>query len=349
MELIIANKNFERIGMIENAQIIWSTRYYKSGDFEIYVSATQENLELITSGFYVIRDDKEKNNIGVIENYTVASKPEEGDMITVTGKLAGGYFLKTRVVAHQTQLSGNVQQELRNLVYSNIINPTDPNRKIDFIHFGELDGTIFETLEKQITGANLLEKVEEICAEKGVGFRMNLKNNELFFEIYKGTDRSYNQIENLHIVFSDEYDNLTDCQYVNQKSEIKNFAYVAGEGEGLDRKIVATYNTQTEPIGQDRFEIWVDQRNISSNNEEITVEELNNQMMEEGLENLTTLTEALDGNVLMYGYTYDEDFTLGDIVQIYKSNWNVGIAMRIIECIESVNSTGESIVLTFGI
>ena len=150
------------------------------------------------------------------------------------------------------------------------------------------------------------------------------------------------------MVFSDDYDNLTEAHYIKTTSTIKNFAYIAGEGEGLDRKIVTSFNISEEPKGQDRFEIWVDQRNISSNNEDITEEELENQMKEEGLINLTSIGEAFEGSVQLRGYTYKKDFYLGDLVQLYKRTWGIGIAMRIIECIESIDSTGKTTVLTFG-
>ena len=349
MKIIIATKNFERIGMIENAEIIWTTRYYKSGDFEIYFSATEDNLALINNGFYVIRDDIEENNIGIIEDYEIANKPEEGDMITMTGRLADGYFLNMRVVQKQTQMSGNVQQSIRNLIYSNIVNPTDKNRKINFIKLGELDNTITETLERQSTGDNLLQLIEEISEEKGIGFKATFKDALISYEVYKGIDRSYNQSKNPYVVFSDSYDNLTEAHYIKTSSLAKNFAYVAGEGEGLDRRIVLTYNTAEEPTGEDRFETWVDQRNISSNNENITEDELINQMKEEGLENLSTIREAFEGGVQLRGYTYREDFDLGDLVQLYKRTWGIGVAMRIIECIESIDKTGTTVVLTFGI
>ena len=67
MQVVIANSNFERLGLIENASIIWASRYYVCGDFEISVIATKDNLDLIQNGKYVIRDDC--INVGVIEDY----------------------------------------------------------------------------------------------------------------------------------------------------------------------------------------------------------------------------------------------------------------------------------------
>mgnify|MGYP002656554127 FL=1 len=132
---------------------------------------------------------------------------------------------------------------------------------------------------------------------------------------------------------------------------MKNIAYVAGEGEGIDRRIVKAYN-DIEPKGLKRFEVWVDQRNMSTNNGEISETEIKKQMHEEGLENLTTITTAFDGSVSLSGYTYGKkgDIYIGDIVSIMKTKWNnMYINARIIEAIESFDKNGKQIVLTFGL
>ena len=349
MQIIIADRNFERIGMIENASVIWASRYYKTGDFELYMPATKEHLELINNGSYVIRDDDE-DNIGVIEDIVMQNTPEDGDKITVTGRFASGYYLSGRVVSQQTQLNGNFQTCVRNLVNSNIVNPVDANRKIDFIKLGNLDDSITESIEMQTTGDNLLTKVEEASEAHRIGFKMPLRNNTLYFEVYKGINRSYSQCDNPWIIYSDEYDNLSECEYIVNTSGITNFAYVAGEGEGLDRKIVGTYKNVEEPVGEFRREVWVDQRNISSNNENLTESELENQMIEEGKESLTEISEVFSGGVSLQSYEYKKDFFLGDIVTIQKTQWNkMYINARIIEVIESEDENGKTTVLTFGI
>ena len=183
MNIVIVNREFIRLGLIENAEIIWTTRYYKTGDFELYVSMNPDKLNLILNGYYVVRDDEEDDNVGVIEDIEITNTPEQGDMIKVTGRLAEGFFLNSRVVSRQTQLYGNVQDGIRSLIKTNITEPVDTNRKIDFIELGELDSSITERLEMQTTGDNLLQKVEEICEEKKIGFRMTLKNKKLIFKL----------------------------------------------------------------------------------------------------------------------------------------------------------------------
>ena len=88
----------------------------------------------------------------------------------------------------------------------------------------------------QTTGDNLLTKIEEICEAYNIGFKMPLRYGMLWFEMYSGVDRSYNQNSNPWVIFSDDYDNLIDSEYVYSTSEYKNVFLIAGEGEGLDRK-----------------------------------------------------------------------------------------------------------------
>lgn len=354
MQIVIADSEFQRLGLIENANVIWTSRYYKTGDFELYMPATADNLALIEQGKYVINDDDE-DNIGVIEDLTIEGNAEDGDMMTVTGRFALGHYLSKRIVPTQTQLYGNVELQVRSLVYDNIVEPVDKNRKIPFIVLGARDESITEKIELQTTGDNLLEKVEEICESKGIGMRMPLRDGLLYFEMYKGIDRSYKQEDNSWIVFSDDYDNLQDVAYTKTTTEAKNFAYVAGEGEGTARMIVTTYNTEEEPTGADRSEVWVDQRNASSNDGEISESELEAQLKEDGNQELSTITEAFDGTVLFDNFDYGKPddggaVYMGDMVTIQKTKWNgIYINARIVEVIESSDENGTERAVTFGV
>ena len=48
MDLYIANQNFQIVGIIDAASsLIWSERYFEIGDFEIYVPATDDYVDLL--------------------------------------------------------------------------------------------------------------------------------------------------------------------------------------------------------------------------------------------------------------------------------------------------------------
>lgn len=354
MELVFANRNFERLGLIENASIIWTSRYYKCGDFQIIIPATENNVNLLKQSYYIIRDDR-NDNIGVIEDYKFTSTTTEGDLITIIGRFSP-MVLGKRVVGLQTQLYGTPQDAIRNLINANVINPTKPERKISCVVLGEENPNITETIEMQTTGDNLLTKIEEICEANDLGFKMPLKNGKLTFEMYKGIDRSYNQNENPWVVFSDEYDNLKNSEYVYTTSDYSNVFLIAGEGEGLDRKQLWGSANDNEPTitDLDRNEIYVDQRNMSSNEGDISEEEYYRQMNAEGKENLASITQGFSGSINFNNYKYGKpedggDFFLGDVVTIRNNKWGIYINTRIIEIIESQDQNGVVITPTFGI
>lgn len=354
MSIVLVNRGFERLGPILNANVIWASRYYKCGDFQITVPATTEFLKLLAESYFIVNDE-DKDNVGIIEDYVIKNTKELGDQITITGRFSP-MILGKRIIAEQTQLNGYVQNGIRNLIKTNVINPTKTARKISCVELGAYNEEINEKLKMQITGDNLLTKIEEIAETFSIGFKMPLRKGKFYFELYKGVDRSYKQIENPWVIFSDEYDNLTESEYVYYTTDFKNVFLIATEGEGLERKKLwgATNDNETEITDLDRNEVYVDQRNMSSNEEDITEKEYYEQMNLEGKDNLTTITQAFSGKVMLNNYKYGKpenggDFFLGDIVTIKNSKWGIYINARIVEVIENQTSEGRTLTLTFGI
>lgn len=343
MQLIICNTSFERIGMIETASVLWHSCYYEVGDFEIYIEALPENIELLQEKYYVVRDDD--CYVGIIEDILTSGDVENGDFLTVTGKFCES-ILSRRIVYYQTQLNGTVENGLYTIIKDNVTNPDDKDRKIDVIELGAMKG-FSERLDNQYTGDEIVEVVKGACLANSIGFKMPLINNKFRFELYKGVDHSYNQTKNSYVVFSDEFDNLVSSEYTLSTSKTKNFAVVAGEGEGTARRTRAVGNTK----GLDRKELFVDARDLSSNDGEITDDEYNKSLDERGGEKLAEVKPIVkfEGEVLLDGnYVYKQDFNLGDVVTVENKKYGVFINTRIIEILESEDENGYVITPTFG-
>lgn len=343
MQIIICDTNFIRLGMIETASVIWCSRYYKCGDFEIHASTDQYNINLLQKDYYVIRDDDDYT--GIIENIEMNMDEEKGEFITVKGRFVES-LLARRIVWNQTRLSGTLENGLINLLTDNIINPFDISRKISIIGVKAPKG-YKERLEAQYTGTDLLKVCEDVCQSNLMGFKMILQNNMFLFEVYKGIDRSYNQAENPRIIFSSEYDNLVSTSYKEVGENEKNIALVAGEGEGTFRRKEVVGNVS----GLNRKEMFVDARNISSNNGDVTDAEYKQALIEKGYEELgkSIITKAFDGDVdISQNYKYKRDYFLGDIVSIENVKWRMSMNTRIIEILESEDENGYSITPTFG-
>lgn len=109
-------------------------------------------------------------------------------------------------------------------------------------------------------------------------------------------------------------------------------------------------NMVENDIGLNRYEWYRDQRDLQTNDGEITESEYQAQMHECGLESLNQIITAFTGTVYFGNVRWKEDVNIGDICVIENKRWGIYINSRLIEVIESVSESGEySIVPTFGI
>ncbi len=341
---IIMNTNFKRLAVVDDyISFIWTSRYYTAGDFELCVDVSETNVKLFVKDYYVMREDDE--NVGIIEDITIQRTEDGQEMLIAKGRFLSS-ILGRRIIAKQTVVSGKVSKCMEQLVDDNIISVTRPARIIP--NFTINSKNIGDTMKAQFTGQNLLEALSKIGQTYGIGFKVTLnEDNEFVFTVYQGVDRTYDQNTRPWVIFSDTYDNLLSAEYEENYQDVVTAVLVAGEGEGLDRKTIwATDGTS----GLLRREIYSDQRNIRSDDGEITEEEYMELLQESGKENLTKYTTAFTGIVYFENISYKKDIKLGDICVIENSRWGLSVNSRLVEVIESVNEAGDySILPTFGI
>lgn len=349
MLLIIMNTNFEKLGVIDNyISFIWSTRYYKCGDFELCLPINNKTLSLIAKDYYVMREDSEE--IGIVENIKFTKverlKDAEEQMI-VSGRFLSS-ILDRRIIAQQTQFDNKtIPFIIESLINDAIISPAMSERKISNFLFVD-DSGYTGKLSVQYTGKNLLETIENLCETYGLGFKILLENGKFVFHLYSGIDRSYGQKTNPFVVFSSDYDNLQSSDYEEDYASLVTDVLVAGEGEGLERKTIWA-NRQTNS-GLDRYEVFQDARNASTNNGEISNDVYYQQLKDEGLTSITMYTKAFSGSVFFNNYEYKKDINIGDICTIRNSDWDIYINTRLIEMIESTGEDGSfKMTPTFGV
>lgn len=349
MNVYILDKSFNIIDLVDDYEsCIWNIYYFNVGDFELYLPATPKNVELLKIGRYLVRDKDVINdnlyNVMVIRTLNIKTDVELGNYLTVTGKCLKS-ILQRRIVWSQTILSGKVENCLRLLVNDNAINPVKAERKITQLQLGELKN-FTETMRKQITGENLGDSIVDICITYGIGWRVYVNpDKRMVVDFYKGLDRSDSQNVNTRVTFSVDYGSLLTSNYILNAEEYKNVALVAGEGEGIARKTVSV-GTASD---LERYEIYVDSRDSSTNEGEITEAEYLEQLKEAGMDELETLkyTESFEGDIEPYGnFIYGTDYHLGDIVNVVNE-YGITATPRIIGVIESNSDESMSVIPTF--
>lgn len=348
IELIIYDTSFTPVGLVDNyTSLIWHKSYSSTGDFEIYIYADLSNANLLIKDYYVMREDDDR--VGIIQDIKITEDIENGEYLTVTGKFAET-ILGKRIIWYQTQLSGTTENAMRSLVNDNAISPVDANRTISCIKLGALQRLTFP-VDAQVSYENLEEYISELALAADYGYKMSFDStdNKFIFSVFEGVDRSYEQQVNPHIVFSDENDNLLSSEYSEQYSIYKNTAKIMGEGEGTDRVSYVKNNTNT---GMNRKELYVDARDISSNDGEINSTTYQNMLGERGVQKLAecAITKSFTGEVDFGVYKYKVDWDLGDKVTVENKRWGIYINPRITDIIESYSKNeGYKLVPTFAI
>lgn len=372
------------IGLIDTAKsIIWKSKYYGVGTFEIYVAASEENLALLKEDNYVTRIDRD--DCGIIEKIEIDNNPQDGLMIVASGRFCKS-ILDRRIVYEATLqgtdmnyywscnasiLSGNVETAVRSLIEKNAVNATDPNRNIPEIYWTATDVTgLTETIvidadsdteesaEKQVTYKNLQEYTDSVLEEYSLGAKMWLDRDLLKFryKVFKGVDRSRdNTSGNQPLIFSQDFDNLNSSSYTLDKSAYKTTALIGGEGEGTERKCAFSYAWIT---GIDRRETFIDASSISSTYKEgeaektYTIEEYRKMLEAQGRQSIaaTQQIETFDGELDLTNseLAFGEDYALGDIITIEDNAIGKYINARILSITEVQDDDGYKIDAEYG-
>lgn len=328
---VVRNLNGERIGIIDAfSSFIWTERYYSPGDYEITIPLTKDNLKMVQKNYYIQRDDS--NDIGIVEKIELSD-----EQMIISGRFLTS-ILGRRIVENQTEFTNeSVISIVRSLLSSNMTYPKDSRRQIEMLIYNDTTG-FDEKLSIQFTGKNILDIISEFSEKYNVGFKIidnssdvNLIKFKLLF--YSGKDKSNS------VIFSDKFDNLKSIQYFENLTNLTNAVLVAGEGEGSARKKL--WVNESESSGLFRYEKFIDSRNTSSNNGQISESDYYGQLKSEGREELITFEKVLNAEVFNEYYKYRKDYNVGDIVSIEHGRIGLKYKPRIVEVVESVKETGE--------
>lgn len=341
MDLTVLNRNFEKQGIIDEIKsLIWHRKYNAAGVFQLTVPASDNNLRLIQN--QIIIHKPESDEAGVVDTFNI--KKDENGVETIE---ASGYFLtgllSRRIIPQQSTFYGTYRNIMHSLVNSNAVNVA-AKRVITGLQMPTLTTDTADKQRLQVTGKNLLTYLEALSAAGDIGFKILYKRTYMEFYTYQGLDKSAEQSVNPRVVFSEDYDNLTATEYAYSEASKITSAYVAGEGEGLDRIVVEVDDGST---GWDRFESYVDDR--SSREEDMTDAEYLELLTDKGWEVQTPAAENFSGSIIDSGTTiYKKDWDLGDIVTVFSKRWSKKMSVRITEIEEVDEESGSKIVIYVG-
>lgn len=377
MEFRVLDENFDVYNIIDSYQsAIWTIRFDTAGDFEIYSPISEVMLDCMRIGWYLFTDkfyysDTDTADLMMIESIVIESDPENGNKIKISGRDLK-CILDRRIIWGQRNFTNgtSVGTIVNDLINENIVNPSDwsrtyasgdtgtitvsasgADRKISnftIINTGETYPTI--TADLQYNGETVYDAITKLCESYKVGFSVlyNFSTKKFEFRLLNLRDCTYDQNVNPPLLFSPAFENIKNSNYLESNAEEKNVALVGGEGDEYN----IMYNVYGSGSGLSRKEVFINASDVNQNDDDGTIH-ANATYLSMLLEKAKTdmqeyqYVKTYEGTAeTSRGYTYPDDFTIGDKVEIINE-WNIGSKVMISEIVLSVSTDGNSIVPTF--
>jgi len=338
------NDKFESIGGINQfTSLIWPDKYNGYTTFELNAPVTPENKNLFKKDNIIWCGGDNAAKIEIIQFDT-------NDAGQKTFKIKGRtleQILTTRIIWGTYNCVGKYSSTaMYEIVQNQCVNPSDSYRKIPFLECAE-DEQIGRIISYQKTGGEVYEAVESIAKDSDLGFDILFKPKErkLIFKVTEGIDRTISRQTtegSNFVIFSTGLEDIVNSSYYTNNQDVKTLAYVAGEGEGAERKYIISGNNAS--YGFARKELYIDARDIQSEilnddstTTKITDDEYNDLLNDRGMEKLAMcdLIESFEAKMRTNGqYVYGVDYFKGDKVVIEDNELGIQVLAKITEVIE---------------
>jgi hypothetical protein len=336
--------------------LLFTRRWHEVGEFELRINRYKRHTELLQRGNLIMLDAS-RNKIGIIRHREI-ELDENGKK--TENWLVKGIALKGVVAQRITvppvgdshdRASGAAETVMKYYVNNHVVNPVDVKRKIDMVMLAN-DQQRGSSISWESRFKKLDEELTEISKISGLGWDvfLDFQQKKWIFDVFEGRNLTVNQTENPPVIFSPQFESLKQLSFVESDYNYKNYGYIAGQGEGEDRRVVEV----GEAEGLSRIETFIDSRDISEQDESgqaLTEEQIIAKLRERGQQKLSEFTQDffLEGQILTNSpFVYEKDYDLGDIVTIQNREWGVTRDARITEIKEIYEPGGFQIEATFG-
>jgi hypothetical protein len=313
--------------------------------------------------YYLLFNGNVHPVVGKVEDVKKESEDEE-NKLTITGRLAL-FILTKRIVSDTINTSGTTLEHMEKLITENILKVKN-NRYISItIDDSAVNKNKLSKVDRQVTGGYIWDEFEELLEQDKLGVELypnivptysvnNIDSNILDWTLKfsSGIDRTKGNVDgNVPVIFSQQLSNINRVDYERNVENHCNIAYVAGEGEGSNRKwfeIPINQEESQETKGWERSELWIDARDIQSEDgdgNKLTDEQYNalikQRAEEKAVEN--NIQESYEATVITKNkrYTYGKDYFLGDFVTVVDTQLGLEFDVQIVGITFSTQDTEE--------
>lgn len=361
----ILDRNFKRLDILRHYTFSqYNMKFRGIGTFTVNAPLELNTIFLNREGqYYLLFNGNVHPVVGKVEDVKKESEDEE-NKLTITGRLAL-FILTKRIVSDTINTSGTTLEHMEKLVTENILKVKN-NRYIPItIDDSAVNKNKLSKVDRQVTGGYIWDEFEELLEQDKIGVELypkivptysvnDIDSNILDWTLKfsSGIDRTKGNVDgNVPVIFSQQLSNINRVDYERNVENHCNIAYIAGEGEGSNRKwfeIPINQEESQETKGWERSELWIDARDIQSEDDDgnqLTDEQYNalikQRAKEKAVEN--DIQESYEATVTTKNkrYVYGKDYFLGDFVTVVDTQLGLEFDVQIIGITFSKQDTEE--------
>ncbi len=294
--------------IVSSQSVIWNRKFYDVGTFEIHLSSSNEYQEFIKKGNIIVHGQ----NAGII----LCASKSKSDIKIIGYDLKGicsqrivvppfVYSESPTTLEGYDRIKGNAETVMKHYVDSQLVNPTDTDRKIQNLVISS-DLKLGINMAWQAKFSLLSQELNKIGLYAGLGYDITFDEatKELIFDVETGIDRTVNQRDVSPVVFCKEYRNISDYEYERNAKDAVNVAYIGGNGEEEQQYITKLGDLRQTGIYRQEGFSEVNSDDVQE------VEDGGLAYIKENQESETIETETNSR------YKYNEDWFLGDYVTL---------------------------------
>lgn len=246
------------------------------------------------------------------------------------------------------KISGNAETVMKHYVNISAVNPIDTKRIIPKLVIAA-DLKRGDNISRSARFDTLSDELKTIGELTQIGWNISLdiENKRFVFDIIEGLNRVASQTDRPPVVFSTEFKTLESLEYTESKLDYKNTAVVAGQGEGVNRKVIILNDTNS---GFDRKEIYIDARDVADTD----TDEEGNEFPRPEAEIIADLTDRgneklaehlqdffVNGQITNTIFRYGYDWFNGDTVTLEHKDWGIALDAQITQ-VKEIHEVGRA-------
>ena len=361
----ILDRNFKRLDILRHYTFSqYNMKFRGIGTFTVNAPLELNTIFLNREEqYYLLFNGNVHPVVGKVEDVKKESEDEE-NKLTITGRLSL-FILTKRIVSDTINTSGTTLEHMEKLITENILKVKN-NRYIPItIDDSAVNKNKLSKVDRQVTGGYIWDEFEELLEQDKIGVELypeivpTYSFNDIFSNVTgwtlkfsSGTDRTKGNVDgNVPVIFSQQLSNINRVDYERNVENHCNIAYVAGEGEGSNRRwfeIPINQEESQETKGWERSELWIDARDIQSEDgdgnqlTDAQYDALIKQRAEEkAVEN--DIQESYEATVITKNkrYVYGKDYFLGDFVTVVDTQLGLEFDVQIVGITFSTQDTEE--------